>query len=96
MTAPGFAQLPLLSEIRRGDIADLTRRTLDAAADRAVRARIGARARQRVAAHALDEVARAYGDTIDDVIAGRRIAVPAATETPGDDCAARRAATRRR
>ena len=96
MTAAGFAQLPLLSDVRRGDIADLTRRTLDAAPDRAVRARIGARARQRVAAHATDEVARAYGDTIDDVIAGRRIAVPAATETPGDDRAAHRAPARRR
>jgi glycosyltransferase involved in cell wall biosynthesis len=81
---------------RRGDIAELARRTLDAAADRGVRARIGARARQRVVAHALDEVARAYGQAIDDIIAARRIALPAPTDAPGDDSSARRAPARRR
>ena len=53
---------------RKGDIADLTATTLRAAADAALRARIGAQARERVTAHSLDQIAARYSAVIDDVV----------------------------
>jgi glycosyltransferase involved in cell wall biosynthesis len=57
---------------RKGDIEDLTATTLRAAAEAALRARIGANARKAVAAHALDDVAAAYSVAIADVLEQRR------------------------
>src|SRR5262249_3259731 len=51
----------------KGDIADLTRKTLRAAADPGLRARLGANARKRVVAHSLDNVAAAYGQAVENV-----------------------------
>jgi len=58
---------------RSGDVDDLTAVTLRAAADSALRARIGASARERVAAtHSLEHVAARYSAVIDAVLARRR------------------------
>jgi L-malate glycosyltransferase len=64
---------------RKGDVADLTAVTLRAAADAALRAGIGAKARERAMAHSLDHIAARYSEVIDDVVerargAGRRAA----------------------
>jgi len=50
---------------RMGDIADLTAKTLLAAGDPRLRAAIGRRARERVRAHALDDVVAAYEGTME-------------------------------
>jgi glycosyltransferase involved in cell wall biosynthesis len=57
---------------RKGDVGDLTAKILQAAADPALRARIGASARRAVAAHSLDGVAAAYSAAIEDVLRQRR------------------------
>jgi glycosyltransferase involved in cell wall biosynthesis len=56
---------------RSGDVADLTATTLRAAADPALRARIGANVRERVVAHSLDHIAARYSAVIDDVLERR-------------------------
>jgi glycosyltransferase involved in cell wall biosynthesis len=56
---------------RKGNIADLTATTLRAAADAPLRARIGAKARERVMAHALDHIAALYSAAVEDVLEER-------------------------
>jgi len=56
---------------RKGDVAELTFRTLSAASDPAGRAAIGGKARQMVRAHDLSAVVDAYASIIQDVIQER-------------------------
>lgn len=56
---------------RKGDVAHLAARTLDAAADPRLREAIGARARQAAEPHALDRVLTSYELLFRDVIARR-------------------------
>jgi len=55
----------------KGDIDDLTAKTLQAAADAPLRAEIGRRARERVQAHSLDAAIAAYLILFEDLAAGR-------------------------
>jgi glycosyltransferase involved in cell wall biosynthesis len=64
---------------RRGDVQDLTTKTLSAAADPGLRARIGGQARQRVMTHSLDRIAAAYTALIEEALLGR-----ARRRVPGD------------
>ena len=54
---------------RKGDIAHLAARTLEAAADGDLRAAIGARARQAAEAHSIDKVVTSYEAVFREVIA---------------------------
>jgi glycosyltransferase involved in cell wall biosynthesis len=54
---------------RAGDAADLAAKTLGAAADPALRARIGRAARARVEAHALDRIARQHERLLVELVA---------------------------
>jgi len=65
----------------KGDIADLTRKTLRAAADPGLRARLGANARKRVVAHSLDNVAATYGEAVEDVIRAHVAVCPSLSTT---------------
>ena len=56
---------------RKGDIAHLAARTLEAAADPSLRAAIGARARQAAEAHSIDKVVTSYEAVFREVIARR-------------------------
>ena len=58
---------------RMGDAADLAAKMLRLADDAELRATIGRQARQRIAAHALPTVVRAYLDTFADVVARYRV-----------------------
>ena len=53
---------------RTGDVDDLAEKTLRAAADAGLRARIGRQARARVQAHGIDSVVPAWADTLTGVI----------------------------
>ncbi len=57
---------------RKGDIDDLTAKTLLAAGDSALRAEIGRKARERVKAHSIDDAVSAYAATLEDVVRERR------------------------
>ena len=61
---------------RCGDVTDLTDKTLAAAADPALRARVGNNARRRVTVHSLRDVAAAYGHAIEDVVRARHAVGP--------------------
>lgn len=58
---------------RKADVADLTAKTLRAAADAPLRARIGANARKAVTVHSLDDIATAYSAAIEDVLRERSV-----------------------
>lgn len=53
---------------RKGDINDLTAKTLLAAAEPELRAEIGRKARERVRAHDLKDAVTAYAHTLDEVV----------------------------
>jgi glycosyltransferase involved in cell wall biosynthesis len=53
---------------RVGDVDDLAEKTLRLAGDRALRERIGAKARERVRAHSLTEIAAAYASTLEECV----------------------------
>ena len=57
---------------RLGDIADLTEKTLLAAANPQLRADIGRKARTRVQANSLDDAVTAYIATLEDVVQQHR------------------------
>ena len=57
---------------RKGDIDDLTTKTLAAAADSTLRAEIGRKARERVKAHSIDDAVSAYAATLEDVVRQHR------------------------
>jgi glycosyltransferase involved in cell wall biosynthesis len=57
---------------RKGDVEDLTAKTLQAAADAPLRSRIGSQARRRVMAHSLDDVVAAYAAAIEHVLENHR------------------------